>query len=206
MKKAFLILFLSLFCVFAYSQMGITGGLNFSSLRSNGAFDGNTKYKVGFHIGGFYDIYLHNRFYLYSQFIFSYDPTSVTYETESDGKHIKNEFKTNGLYITAPVMLTYKIPVDRSNTIGVDFGVYLSCGLSGNYKTYSNEDGAYNSTSNPLFPDNRERVEAGLIGGVRYEMSSLIFSGHLKYGLSNVDNFEYKPILIMLSVGYKFNK
>jgi hypothetical protein len=205
-KQALLLGLLFCFAVSAFSQMGITGGLNLSWLRTaNDETPPNEmKCKAGFHIGGFYDIHLFDNFYLYPQFLFSLNPTEKTYK--SPVVDLTTSYKTNGFYVTSPVMLSYKIPVNRTDNIGIDWGAYLSCGLLGNLDTYRVEEGVHESDSEPLFPDNGERLEIGLIGGARYESAHLVFSGHLMYGLNTVNYWGDKTILFMLSVGYKLRR
>lgn len=192
MKRVLVASFLLLFITIAgYSQFGVTGGINLSSLRSNA--DNNANIRLGAHIGGFYEVRLFNNFYLQPQLLFSHDPTSVKYP--------RAEETTNGYYINLPVTFSYKIPLNEKSKIGFDFGVYYSYGLFGNKKIrYTSE---YNY-SEPLFQDHH--AEIGLISGVRYEQDSYIFSTRIRYGLISRTVIDNKVLLLMLSVGYKFGK
>jgi hypothetical protein len=196
-----------LFCLSTsiFPQIGISGGLNLSSLRSGIEPDHN-EYKVGFHIGGFYDIHLVDKLYLHPQLLFSYDPSNQTYKTVLDGEHIITKLKTEGYYISVPVMFSYRFPINKKSNIGVDLGAYITLGLFGNYNAYSNTANPVDNYSTPLFPDYRSRDEEGLIGGVRYELNNYVLAAHVKYGLSTINLENDKVILFMLSVGYKFNK
>lgn len=192
MKKVLFILAL-FYAISVHSQIGVTGGLNFSSLRSDAD---NSNYKIGFHIGGFYDIRLSGNLYLQPQLLLSHNPTSVTYDLV--------KITSNGYYLTTPVLFSYKFPVRGKNKFGFDLGFYTSLGLFGDEKNSLTKDGVTENRSNPLFDDYWERFEIGLIGGIRYELDKVIFSGHYKHGLQTMNSLGDKVSLFMLSVGYRF--
>lgn len=201
MKKYIIISLLLLFNCCLFSQIGVLGGMNLSSLRSNAD---KSKYMIGFHVGGFYNLHLFDNFYFHPQILLSYEPSSVTYNSIYEEKPYKIEFKANGFHITTPTMLSYKIPVKRESQFGINLGPYLSYGLSGNMKINTWLGDNFSSSSKPLFPDYSGRLEIGLIGGVKYEFKNYLLSAHVKYGLNTVNNFEDRSIAIMTSIGYKF--
>ncbi|MFV0312415.1 MAG: porin family protein [Dysgonomonas sp.] len=197
MKKVLAVTVLLLFIsITGYSQFGVTGGINLSSLRiikdypSDGAI-----MRIGAHIGGFYEVRLFNNFYLQPQLLFSYDPTSVKRKLDNGQDVIDTR---NGYYLNLPVMLSYKIPIKESNRLGFDFGAYWSHGLFGRGKVIRPDDSGDRGSA-PLFEYGGYN-DLGLIGGVRYELNDYIFSARTRYGLNDV------TLLLMLSVGYKFGK
>lgn len=197
MKKYYPLFLLFLITIPFYSQPGVKAGINLSSLRSDAD---KSKFMPGFHVGGFYDLKLTGNLYLQPNFLFSYDPTETEYNNKND------KIKNTGFYITSPVMLSYRQPINNNGKIIFDLGAYLSVGILGDYKIQKVENGQYKQLSEPLFKYYRERLEAGLIGGMGYEINDYIFSSHLRYGFNSVTlDYDY-TILLMFSVAYRFGK
>jgi opacity protein-like surface antigen len=100
------------------TRFGVKGGLNISTVV--GGDVENTKSLVGFHVGGFAEIFVVNRFFIQPELLFSTQGTKVDGPFGTDG-----DLKLN--YLNIPVLAKYYI-VDKKFSVeaGPQLGVLLS--------------------------------------------------------------------------------
>lgn len=199
MKKILLLNLLLLISLLLQAQLGITGGVNFASL-SKGTDSPKLKstYKVGFQAGLFYDFALSEKIKFQPSVLLlneSYKQLAPIY-SEEDGEYKES---TNSYSCFIPLVFSYKIPAKSEQSFLIDLGLFSSIGLWGNF------DRPIDSIEKRenLYPNNRKRVDFGLITGLGYDTKPLNYSLRLKYGMRELTYFNYKSITFMFSVGYK---
>ena len=175
------------------TRFGVKGGLNISTVV--GGDVENTKSLVGFHVGGFAEIHIVQRFFIQPELLFSTQGTKVDGPFGGDA-----DFKLN--YLNIPVLAKYYI-VDKKFSVeaGPQLGVLLSAKAE-------DED----------IKDFTRSVDFGFNIGAGYNFTDNLSVG-LRYtiGLSSVydtpDDFEefvdfedlsVRNSVFALSVGYKF--
>lgn len=104
------------------TRFGVKGGLNISTVVGGDVED--TKSLVGFHVGGFAEIHVVQRFFIQPELLFSTQGTKV------DGPLGDDELKLN--YISIPVLAKYYI-IDNKFSVeaGPQFGVLASAKANG---------------------------------------------------------------------------
>jgi len=98
------------------TRFGVKGGLNLSTIV--GGEVENAKTLVGFHVGGFAEIGIFEKFYIQPELLFSAQGTKV------DGPFEDGDIKLN--YLNIPVLAKYYIVPKFSVEAGPQLGVLLS--------------------------------------------------------------------------------
>ncbi|HEX8506715.1 MAG TPA: porin family protein [Hymenobacter sp.] len=180
MKKALIILFLSLFAApLAHAQFGVKGGLNVAELT--GREGESSSYKAFYHVGVFYQANL-------------LGPLSIQPEVQYSvaGGSLKSAFSNydNELhYLTVPVLAKLTVgPVFVE--AGPQFGVLLSANQSGRLQVDLAEDGtpAYGNVSRPA-TGSFKRGDFSVVGGVGLKLASnFSLGGRLVAGLNDIND------------------
>ncbi|SHM13227.1 porin family protein [Flavobacterium chilense] len=172
------------------TRFGVKGGLNLSTVV--GGDVENTKTLVGFHVGGFAEIHVVQRFYVQPELLFSAQGTKVDGPFGTDA-----DIKLN--YLNIPVVAKYYI-VDKKFSVeaGPQLGILLSAKADGTD-----------------IKDNTRSADLGFNLGAGYNFTDN-FSVGLRYtiGLSplsdkDIDNSDdyydsAKNSNLALSLAYKF--
>lgn len=172
------------------TRFGVKGGLNLSTVV--GGDVENTKTLVGFHVGGFAEIHIVQRFYVQPELLFSAQGTKVDGPFGTDA-----DIKLN--YLNIPVVAKYYI-VDKKFSVeaGPQLGILLSAKADGTD-----------------IKDNTRSADLGFNLGAGYNFTDN-FSVGLRYtiGLSplsdkDIDNSDdyydsAKNSNLALSLAYKF--
>jgi len=106
------------------TRFGVKGGLNISTVVGGDVED--TKSLIGFHVGGFAEIHVVQRFFIQPELLFSTQGTKVDVPSGAD-----SDIKLN--YLNIPVLAKYYI-IDKKFNVeaGPQLGVLLSAKLDGN--------------------------------------------------------------------------
>ncbi len=201
-KELFFLIFLIIIGAPLYAQIGIKGGANPSSVRSD-RYDNS--FNVGFHIGGFYDIRLSERIYLQPQLLFMYEPYTRELPEKNDDK-IVYEDKSKSYSLSLPILASYRYPIGNTQNISIDMGIFLACGLFGKVEAKLWENNILTENiKTDLYTNNRDILDTGFMGGLSYTYNQFILSGHVKYGITKV-NSQDRTISYLFSVGYRFKK
>jgi hypothetical protein len=172
------------------TRFGVKGGLNISTVVG-GDVD-HVKSLVGFHVGGFAEIHVVQRFFIQPELLFSAQGTKVDGPVGND-----TDIKLN--YLNIPVLAKYYI-VDKKFSVeaGPQLGVLLSAKAdSQNIKDFTRSaDLGFNLGAGYNFTDN-------LSVGLRYTIGLSPLSD--KY-IDNSDDYydSAKNSNLALSVAYKF--
>ncbi len=201
MKKILITLLLLSLNNYIYSQIGIKGGLNLSSVNSD-YYD--SSYGLGFQVGGFYDVALSEKFVFQPQLLFVHNSFKRKDLVLHDNMIYKDH--TNSYGLSLPLLISYRYPISTKSKIMLDFGPFISYGLFGKIKKDVWEgDKLINSQKNNVYNDNRSPVDVGLMGGLGFQSKEYILSFHYKHGLHKGTSDDL-TMSFMFSVGYRFNK
>ncbi|GAA6767202.1 porin family protein [Flavobacterium johnsoniae] len=172
------------------TRFGVKGGLNISTVVGGDVDD--TKALVGFHVGGFAEIHVVQRFFVQPELLYSAQGTKVDVPFGSDG-----DIKLN--YLNIPVLAKYYI-VDNKFSVeaGPQLGILLSAKAEGNdIKDYTRSaDLGFNLGAGYNFTDN-------LSVGLRYTIGLSPLSDR---DIDNSDDYydSAKNSNLAISVAYKF--
>lgn len=213
-------------------KFGVKAGLNIANQKYseiNADYDKpNTSSRTGFHIGGFAEIKISEKFALQPELLFSTQGSKSDYsEKESFGGgsySYSSEDKYNLSYLNIPIMAKYYVIEKLSIEVGPQIGFLLSAkDKYSDTETYTflgdTESDSYSydfDTKNTY-----EKIDFSLNFGANYEFTKNIFAG-VRYNMGltdiaktgNVDEdgetfkvkkwANIKNNVFQISVGYKF--
>lgn len=167
-------------------KFGVKGGLNIANL--GGDIEDN-KSLVGFHIGGFAEIKLTDKFAVQPELLFSTQGTK--FDGDGDGKY-------NFSYLNVPVMAKFYVADKFSLEAGPQIGFLLSAKAKAGDE---DED----------VKDSFKSIDFGVNFGAGYDFTENLSAG-IRYnlGLANIldteegNDTKIKNSVFSLSVGYKF--
>lgn len=234
--KKIILASLILFTTVSFAQeikYGAKAGINVSNLRGDypDEIDEN-KSKIGFHIGGFLEYSINDKFSIQPELLFS---------SQGGNSEIKESYEYNGVtyyesftqtpkisYLNIPLMLKYKVIEKLSIEFGPQIGFVLNAKSKWEY--VDTEDSSYNETIevdilnggnyNYLGTDVEvkgriNKFDFGLNLGASYDITEqIIVQARYNLGLSVVDDnstagtstdsWDLKNSVIQFSLGYKF--
>jgi opacity protein-like surface antigen len=162
-------------------KFGVKGGLNVATLT--GDVD-NASSKVGFHVGGFAEIKVSDKFAVQPELLFSTQGAKF------------GDLKSNLSYVNIPVMAKFYV----ADAFSLEAGPQIGFLVSAKDKFEGEEEDMKDVTKS---------VDFGLNFGAGYDLTENLSAG-LRYnlGLSNIakhsDDFKSKNSVFSVSLGYKF--
>lgn len=178
-------------------KFGVKGGLNVANLNFSGQGAPSTSSLVGFHIGGFAEIKVSDKFSIQPELLYS--TQGAKFEITQEGVTI-NSFKLG--YINLPVMAKYYVANKFNLEVGPQIGFLTSA--------KANASGL-GSTVDVGVKKAFESVDFGLNFGAGYDFTENVSAGvRYNVGLSNIaktedaDNDTVKNSVLSLSLQYKF--
>jgi len=175
------------------TKFGVKAGLNIANL---GGDMEDAKSLVGFHVGGFAEFKLSEKFAIQPELLYSAQGAKGEYSEE--GESI--ELTQNLGYLNIPVMAKFYVAEGFSLEAGPQIGFLLNAKEKGEYEGVS------------LEVDNKDEfksIDFGVNFGAGYDFTENLSAG-LRYnlGLSNVyedsDDYKVNNSVFSISVGYKF--
>jgi opacity protein-like surface antigen len=234
MKKIILTSFM-LCSAFAFSQeikFGAKVGLNLSNLSGDyptGIDEHNSK--IGFHIGGFAEYEINDKFIIQPELLFSTQGNTYGYKDYYGGGSYYDgaDYNLKLNYLNLPIILKYKIIEKLSIDFGPQIGYLMSAKTKIDFtedsrdpsQNYSVEidmlnDGIYNFGGTIVQGKaSANRFDFSLNIGTSYDITEKIFiQGRYNLGLSTVDknstngtstnSWNMKNGVFQLSAGYRF--
>ena len=232
--KKIILTSLMLCSAFAFSQeikFGAKVGLNISSLRGNYPAEiDETKSKIGFHIGGFAEYSINDKFALQPELLLSTQGgSSEVIEYYGGGTYFESFKQTPKLtYINLPIMLKYKVIEKLSIEFGPQIGYLISAKSKWEYVDSTDpsenetievdliNDGTYTfgGTTVQVKPKTN-RLDFGLNIGSSYDVTDKFFvQARYNLGLtvldknstagSSTNSWDLKNSVIQISTGYRF--
>ena len=174
-------LFLPVFAALLFSQavmaqfhVGIKGGANIIKINGQSFKD---QFKYGYHVGGFAEIGLGDKFGLQPEVLFNQVSTTV----DSNYKHIyQNVFNSNQStvklsYLSIPVLLTYKL-----------IGNFLSLQAGPQFGILINQDKTLLQNGGDAF----KKGDFSLLAGAQVKLSAIRLTGRYVVGLKNINDID----------------
>lgn len=174
----------------AQFHLGIKGGANIIKVDGQSFQD---KFKYGYHLGGFMEIGLGQKWSLQPEVLFSQYSTTV----DSNFNHIyenvfnpsyQREVKLN--YLSVPIMLNYKL-----------IGKFVSLQAGPQFGVLMNQNKTLLQNGGEAF----RHGDLSLLGGVQIKLSSLRITGRYAIGLNNINDIDnqdkWKSQGFQLSIG-----
>lgn len=202
MKKITLSIVAVLAFGFANAQevkFGAKAGLNVSTLTGD---VNDVSSRVGFHVGGFAEIKLSDKFSVQPELLYSAQGAKGSYN-DFDGTDIISIDVTSKLaYINVPVMAKYYVADKFSLEAGPQIGFLVS----------AKEKHSFGGDSEELdIKDGLNSIDFGVNFGAGYDFTENVSVGvRYNLGLSNInknedgDSGKVKNSVFSLSVGYRF--
>jgi hypothetical protein len=174
-------LFVPLLAALLFSQammaqfhVGIKGGANIIKIDGISFKD---QFKYGYHVGGFAEIGLGNKFGLQPEVLFNQVSTSV----DSNYKHVyQNVFNSNQStvklsYLSIPLLLTYKL-----------IGNFLSLQAGPQFGVLINQDKSLLQNGGDAF----KKGDFSLLAGAQIKLSAIRITGRYVIGLNNINDID----------------
>ena len=214
MKKIILTLLFIFSIGFTYAQntqFGIKGGLNVASQSfssPNSSFQPNTSSLIGFHIGGFVEIKISDKFSIQPELLYSAQGGKLSYvdflrlNIDDPGEYVNYETINNLSYINIPIMFKYYVTEKFTLELGPQLGVLIISKMNSSFNgpTYS---GQSSSDSKDLY----NSIDYGINLGAGYDITKN-FSVGIRYnlGVCNIGKYSYeiKNSVFSIATNYKF--
>lgn len=187
-------------------NFGVKGGLNVSTLTGDVE---EVDAKIGFHVGGFAEIKLSDKFAFQPELLFSTQGAKSEY-SESDGTDSYSEkFTLNLNYLNVPLMAKYFATDKLFIEAGPQIGLLLSAKTDYEYTETFQGVTFSESIDGVDVKDDFKSIDFGLNFGLGYEFTENIFAGaRYNLGLSNIGedtgDDKINNGVIQVSLGYKF--
>jgi opacity protein-like surface antigen len=170
---------------------GVKAGLNLANFGGDDEFTDGFEGLTSFHIGGFAQIGISDKFMIQPELIYSQQGA----QDEED-----SDFKLRLNYLNLPIMAKYMVADGFSLEAGPQVGFAIS-------RKFTDGDNDVD------VDDEIKALDFGVGIGAGYELpSGLMFSVRYNLGLANLleddfggDNFTLNNNVLQVSVGYKFN-
>ena len=161
---------------FAQFHIGVKGGANITKIDAQSFKD---KFSYGYHLGGFAEIGLGNKFGLQPEVLFSQYSTTV----DSNYRHIyqnvfnSDQSKVKLNYLSIPILLNYKL---IGNFLSLQAGPQFSILMSQEKSLLQNGGKAFSSG------------DFAMLGGVQLKLNSVRVSGRYAIGLKDINDIDNK--------------
>ena len=156
-------------------KFGIKGGVNFTNLYMDNVND--EQMKVGANAGFYAKIPITTGISFQPELIYSNKGSRVNYDNFILGE---GEYRFNLHYLELPILFSFNVAKNFSLHAG-GYGSYL---LGANIKDMK-EDGSIQEIED-LDADNFNRFDAGLAGGLGFDVGNFTIGARYNYGLINV--------------------
>lgn len=173
----------------AQFHIGIKGGANVTKIDGKSFKD---QFKYGYHLGGFAEIGLGNKFGLQPEVLFNQYRTSVDSNYKSLYQNVfnSNQSSVKLSYLSIPILLNYKL-----------IGNFLSLQAGPQFGILIDQDKNFLQNGGKAFSDG----DFSLLGGVQLKLSALRVTGRYVVGLNNINDIDnqdrWKNQGFQLSVG-----
>jgi len=177
--KFFLPLLAALFmssALMAQFHIGIKGGTNITKVNGQSFKD---KFEYGYHIGGFAEIGLGEKFGIQPEVLFNQYSTTV----DSNYHHIYEDVFSSGQgkvklnYLSIPLMLNYKL-----------IGNFLSLQAGPQFSILIKQDKSLLQNGADAF----KKGDLSMLGGVQLNLSAIRITGRYAIGLNNINDIDNK--------------
>jgi len=177
--KLFLPLFVALVisqAVMAQFHIGIKGGANITKIDGVSFKD---QFRYGYHIGGFAEIGLGNKFGIQPEVLFNQYSTTLDSNYKSVYQDVFNSGQSSVKlnYLSIPILLNYKL-----------LGNFLSLQAGPQFGVLINQDKTLLQNGGDAF----KKGDFSLVGGAQLKLSAIRITGRYVVGLNNINDIDNK--------------
>ena len=207
-------IFLTVSAIFAMSFMnaqeikfGAKAGLNISTFNGDVA-NYDVKSKAGFHVGGFVEVKLTDKFSVQPELLYSMQGAKLEYSVSDEFSSASDKQDIKLGYLNIPIMAKYYVIPGLSIEAGPQVGFLLSA--KSKYATTYFVGEELSESGEEDIKDDSKSVEFGFNFGAGYEFTENIFvQARYNLGLTSfsenaVNEFDPKNGVFQISLGYKF--
>lgn len=187
-------------------KYGAKAGLNLSTFTGD---DEDVKSLVGFHIGGFAEFKISDKFSVQPELLYSAQGGEREYSYSDEMGFVTGKETIKLGYLNLPVMAKYYVAPGFSVEAGPQVGFLLSA--KNDYDYRSSFFGENLSDSGEIdIKDNLKSIDFGFNFGAGYEFTENIFvQARYNLGLSSINedsesDIDVKNAVLQVSFGYKF--
>ena len=158
----------------AQFHIGIKGGANFTKVDGQSFKD---QFRYGYHLGGFAEIGLGNKFSLQPEVLFNQYSTRL----DSNYNHVyedvfnSDQSKVKLNYLSVPILLNYRL-----------IGNFLTLQAGPQFSILMNQDKTLLQNGGKAFSDG----DFAMLGGVQLKLSALRITGRYSIGLKNINDID----------------
>ncbi|WP_318640974.1 porin family protein [Flavobacterium ardleyense] len=188
-------------------EFGVKAGVNIASITGDVE---DVSAKIGFHIGGFAEIKISEKFSVQPELLFSTQGAKSEYTYNEGGFTEKSTDKLNLNYINIPVMAKLYVAEGFSLEAGPQIGFLMSSKTKSDYTI----TGGGMDINESVEVDSKEftnTVDFGLNFGLGYKFTENLSAGaRYNLGLSDINKevdgeaLSVKNSVIQVSIGYSF--
>mgnify|MGYP003671343855 CR=1 FL=1 len=191
---------------------GAKAGVNLATL--SGDIEDNSS-KIGFHVGGYAEFMVSDKFSVQPELVFSQQGTKEDYSESAsfggDSYSYEEETKIKANYLNLPVLAKFYVADGFSLEAGPQVGFLLSADLESEFTETETIGGVTTTESGSFEADAKDAykgIDFGLAVGAGYKLDGgLNFALRYNLGLSSVsedDEFDVFNNVLQFSVGYSF--
>lgn len=183
------------------TRFGAKAGLNLANL---GGDVEDTDMKVGFHVGGFAEIMISDKFAVQPELLFSTQGAKSEYSEDFGGMDVNIEENLKLAYLNIPIMAKYYVTEGFNIQAGPQVGFLMSAKADAEASA-----GGMSESVEEDVKDQMETIDFGVNVGLGYNFGEN-FGVEARYniGMSNLykDSGDFKATnsVIQISVGYRF--
>ncbi len=193
-KKIFYLTnFLFIFSFSGFSQWGVKGGIDCSTMTGLNI----AEHQLGFHIGSTYDIEMSKSFYFQPALLFSLNRIGL-----SPNNGVLKDGKIDRYLLELPLNILYIQNMGAKTRLIFDSGLYVKYGLWGNKKYVLND----NTIDQASTFDAYNQLDVGVNVGISFKLNNSYIGFCYQYSLTSaekeISSFHYSNL--RFSLGYKF--
>jgi opacity protein-like surface antigen len=181
-------------------NFGVKGGLNVSTLTGDVE---DLDPKIGFHLGGFAEIKLNEKFSIQPELMFSTQGAKAEYIDDFEGFAVNIEENLKINYIVLPIMAKYYV----SEKFSIQAGPQIGFLISAKDEITASFEGESQSEEIDI-KDETKSIDFGLNLGFGYNFTDKLFAdARYNIGLSSIPDdseVDVKNGVFQLSLGYRF--
>ncbi|HEX8270286.1 MAG TPA: porin family protein [Flavobacterium sp.] len=183
------------------TRFGAKAGLNLANL---GGDIEDAEMLLGFHVGGFAEVMISDKFGVQPELLFSMQGAKSESSEDIGGTEFTYESKLKLAYLNIPIMAKYYATEDFNLQFGPQIGFLMSA-----KDEYEVSGGGDSESESEDVKDAFESIDFGVNFGLGYNFGEN-FGVEARYnlGLSNIikdaDDFSVNNSVIQVSFGYKF--
>ncbi len=187
-------------------RFGVRAGLNFANLSGDNL---DLDSRTSFHVGVIADIPLMQSLYIQTGLYFQSKGAKNEYTMEYNGYDAKIEDTYSPMYLSIPVLASYRYNFSDALQLQVNFGPYFAYGIAGKHKIEASVAGQSADADEKLFDSDEgdwNAFDCGLQVGAGLTFAKHYYLGFTyDFGLTEVaEDSDVTNSNWMISLGYNF--